>query len=165
MMKKYANYLPWVVTFLMSLFFIAVNSDSTSPLFWGRYVDSPVFQYMGYSMLQGKIPYTDLFDHKGLLLYWINALGYLIHPKMGVMLLQIVNLTLTMMVWYKILDSIKVEWMKYSILALALLSLYAYFCEGNFEEEWCLFFISYPIWRILKVKNIMVLSVINNYFL
>lgn len=153
MMKKYANYLPWVVTFLMSLFFIAINSDSTSPLFWGIFCDSSVFQYMGYSILQGKIPYTDLFDHKGLLLYCINALGYLIHPKIGVMLLQTLNLTLTMMVWYKILNSIKTEWMKYLILTLALLGLYAYFDGGNLEEEWCLVFISYPILAYFESKK------------
>ena len=152
-MKKLTNCFPWIVTFLMSLFFIAVNSDSTSPLFWGRELDSYIYQYMGYSMLQGKIPYTDLFDHKGLLLYWINALGYLIHPKIGVMLLQIVNLTLTMMVWYKILDSIKTEWMKYSVLALALLGLYAYYNSGNLTEEWSLLFISYPIMIYFKTKK------------
>ena len=152
-MNKFTNYLPWAIAFLMSSFFIAVNSDSTSPLFWGRQVDSPIFQYMGYSMLQGKIPYTDLFDHKGLLLYWINALGYLIHPKYGVMLLQIVNLTFTMTLWYRILDSVKGEWMKYSILALALLGLYSYFIYGNLEEEWCLFFITYPIVAYFESKK------------
>lgn len=152
-MKKTKTYIPWITTFLMSLFFVAVNSDSTSPLFWGRHVDSPIFQYIGFSMLHGKIPYTDLFDHKGLLLYWINALGYLIHPKIGVMLLQVLNLTLSMMVWYRILNEVKNEWMKYVILTLALLGLYAYFVYGNFEEEWCLFFISYPIMAYFESKK------------
>lgn len=144
-MKKTKTYIPWITTFLMSLFFVAVSSYSTSPLFYGRELDSHIFQYIGFSMLHGKIPYTDLFDHKGLLLYWINAIGYIIHPRWGLMLLQTFHLTLSMMIWYKILKSIKNEWTKYLILITSLIALYAYYNSGNLTEEWCLLFISYPI--------------------
>lgn len=152
-MNKFTNCLPWVVIILMSSIFVMVNSNSTSPLFWGRGLDSSIFQYMGYSMLQGKIPYTDLFDHKGLLLYWINALGYLIHSELGIMLLQILNLSLTMMLWFRTLAVIKEEWMKYVILILSLLGLCAYYEFGNLTEEWSLLLISYPIMTYFESKK------------
>ncbi len=46
--------------------------------------DSAVYQYIGHLILAGKVPYVDAFDHKGLYLYFINALGYRISPKIGI---------------------------------------------------------------------------------
>lgn len=45
--------------------------------------DSSIYQYIGYSICNGKIPYVDVFDHKGIYFYFINALGYLINPIKG----------------------------------------------------------------------------------
>lgn len=108
--------------FLMALLFVAFNSKSTSPLFGYRFIDSDIFRYMGYALLQGKIPYTDLFDHKGLLLYWINALGLFIHIDYGIFILQVFHLTATLIVWYKILSNYHQTWLKFLILAVSLLS-------------------------------------------
>ena len=36
--------------------------------------DSCVFKQMGLAILSGKTPYLDLFDHKGPVIYFINAL-------------------------------------------------------------------------------------------
>lgn len=140
--------------FLMALIFVAFNSKSTSPLFGYRYIDSDIFRYMGYSLLQGKIPYTDLFDHKGILLYWINALGYCLHSEFGIFVLQIIHLAATLFVWYRILDNQKHEWKKYLILVISLIGLSAFYEEGNLAEEWSLFFISMPFLLWLDtIKN------------
>ncbi|MCP4420320.1 MAG: hypothetical protein GY805_27255 [Chloroflexi bacterium] len=40
--------------------------------------DSGVFLYAGQRILDGQIPYRDVWDHKGPLLYYINALGLFI---------------------------------------------------------------------------------------
>ena len=40
--------------------------------------DSGVFIYTGKQVLDGKIPYLDVWDHKGPLLYYINAFGLLL---------------------------------------------------------------------------------------
>ena len=42
--------------------------------------DQSIFEQVGLGMLQGRIPYVDLFDHKGFLLYVINAIGLWISP-------------------------------------------------------------------------------------
>ena len=42
--------------------------------------DSSVFLYIGKRMLEGKLPYRDLFDHKGPILYLIEVLGLRLSP-------------------------------------------------------------------------------------
>ena len=43
--------------------------------------DSSVFYTIGRGIVQGKVAYKDLFDHKGLYLYLLNALGVLITDR------------------------------------------------------------------------------------
>jgi hypothetical protein len=52
--------------------------------------DSAVFAYIGERILNGDIPYLDVWDHKGPVTYFINALALLIIPNSfwGIWLLQ-----------------------------------------------------------------------------
>lgn len=45
--------------------------------------DSPVYRYIGYLILQGKAPYVDAFDHKGIYFYFLSALGAGINRDWG----------------------------------------------------------------------------------
>lgn len=144
-MKTSTN--PWItalISIMLSAFFVLINSDSTSPFFLNHGLDSSIFQYMGFAITKGKIPYTDLFDHKGLLLYWLNSAGYLLSSSWGVCLLQILSLSVTICLWYKLLEGDRPEWLKWAVIILSLLALYAYYDNGNMTEEWSLPFISYP---------------------
>ncbi len=59
--------------------------------------DSSVFLYIGKRMLEGKLPYRDLFDHKGPILYLIEVLGLCLSPQStdGVWVLELLNLLVT----------------------------------------------------------------------
>ena len=59
--------------------------------------DSSVFLYIGKRMLEGKLPYRDLFDHKGPILYLIEVLGLCLSPQStdGVWVLEVLNLLVT----------------------------------------------------------------------
>lgn len=135
-----------VTLFVMALFFVVTNSDSTSPLFPNsREIDSGIFQYMGYIITQGRIPYTEYFDHKGLLQYFIDALGLTISKQWGIFLLQVIHMTLVLCVWYKGIVMIKDARLRLFIILVALTVLYYCFGSGNLTEEWSLLFISYPL--------------------
>lgn len=55
--------------------------------------DQGVYLYAGQQVLDGKIPYRDVWDHKGPLIYYINALGLrMLHSIWGVWLLEVVFL-------------------------------------------------------------------------
>ena len=94
-MIKQINIPHWIV-YLGLLFaaglFVFLFSCTTSPLyehhpFW-FYGDSGVFQEIGVCLLQGGTPYVDLFDHKGPVLWFIQALGKWINSQWGILLLQ-----------------------------------------------------------------------------
>ena len=51
-------------------------SKTTSPLYTDVGYDSAMFQTIGKYWAQGYLPYVDLFDHKGPLIFFINAVGY-----------------------------------------------------------------------------------------
>lgn len=131
--------------FVIALLFIVLNSKSTSPFYNYRFIDSNIFQYIGFSLLHGKIPYVDLFDHKGILLYWINALGCIIHTEYGIVVLQVLHLTAVLIVWSKMLYLYRNVWVRNLVLVILLIGTYAYYDEGNLAEEWSLLFISLPI--------------------
>lgn len=66
--------------------------------------DSGVFLYAGQSILDGNIPYRDFWDHKGPVIYFINALGLLIskHTLWGQWLVRVTLLTIAFNVIYSL---------------------------------------------------------------
>lgn len=56
--------------------------------------DSSVFIYIGKQMHNGFIPYKDLFDHKGIVLYFIEYLGTFIPYRYGIGIIEVVNMWL-----------------------------------------------------------------------
>ena len=90
----------WFVLLAVSVVYTLVFCRDISPLFISKGGDSLIFRNMGLAMLQGKTPYIDIFDHKGILLYYINALGMAIGPNLGVCLLAIISTTITLRLWY-----------------------------------------------------------------
>lgn len=138
----------WLCLALLAtaLAFVTLCSGTTSPLMHDAGIDSQIFQYTGWAMTRGAVPYTDLFDHKGLLLYALNALGTAISLDWGVLLLQGVSLALTLGLWLRALGAVvRKPWQRWAILAAMLVCLEPYYGHGgNCVEEWALPFISYP---------------------
>lgn len=89
---------------ILSFLFITIFSTSTSPLFSHPFLsDSGIFQLIGMGWIKGQIPYQDLWDNKGPLLYLINSIGYLITGnRYGVFILQIINMTVTLYIVFRI---------------------------------------------------------------
>ena len=85
---------------LVSFAFVWTFSASTSFRYSLLGGDSSVFQVMGKYWLEGVVPYKDLFDHKGPIVYVVNALGYAIYPRSGIMVPQIIFLYLScLFIW------------------------------------------------------------------
>ena len=69
----------------------------TSPVWKQEYQgDDLIFQIIGKYWAKGFLPYVDIWDHKGPLLFLLNAIGYfLTGGKEGVFLVQILFLTVS----------------------------------------------------------------------
>src|SRR5258708_38768094 len=82
-----------VILIVFGLSVLSAASPSVEPL-PGR--DQGVYLYIGRGILHGGIPYRDFWDHKGPLIYYINALGLLLAGKahLGGWVLEIPRLEL-----------------------------------------------------------------------
>lgn len=54
--------------------------------------DSAIFQTIGKYWAQGVTPYAQLFDHKGPLIFFVDAVGYWLHGRSGVLVVQTLSL-------------------------------------------------------------------------
>lgn len=149
------RWLTYSILLTSSFLFVLLFSCTTSPLyehhpFW-FHGDSGIFQEMGVCLAQGGTPYVDLFDHKGPILWFIQALGIWISPHWGLVLLQTISLFFTLLLWYKTSNWLLNKKVISAIISLfGLLFLLAFYQRGNLCEEWCLSFVSLPIYIYVK---------------
>lgn len=142
---------PYIILGLFSILLVLLESPYTSILnpYYG--LDSTVYMIMGRGWTMGRIPYIDLYDHKGPLIYLINAIGFWISDgKLGVMLVQMVNMYLCICLVYKITQLFakqKVVWL--NVLVFAFLYC-ATVSEGDMTEEWSLLFSLIPVYITLS---------------
>lgn len=128
--------------------------------------DQAIFEQMGLGMLQGRIPYVDLFDHKGFLLYIINAAGLWLSPgHLGIYLILSLALSLTFLCWLHISDYLVGPSLRYFPPLISLM--FACLCEGgNMTENWSLLPISISILYLVRyVCKGRMMSIIECFFI
>ena len=113
--------------------------------------DASVFLYIGKQMHAGKIPYVDLFDHKGPALYVIQYLGYLIWPSSvagGVWILEVITYAVTAWLMMKLTEPVVRDYRsKYLALMMVLVACgFKMYSGGNFTEEHALPWIALSAW-------------------
>ncbi len=143
----------WLFFLAVSFLFISAESVVTSPFYklptWPS--DSVTFMLMGKVLLEGKVPYVDLFDHKGPVLYVFQAVGQLIYPgRFGVYAVQILMLSFSMTLLWKAGCLIAGKGKNLCAMALFLLTAMWTFENGNQCEEYSLPFGILCIYLALK---------------
>lgn len=87
---------------LAGFIIILLFSVSVSPILGEMGEDSPLFMLLGKLILHGERLYVDVFDHKGPIIFWINAVGMLLPDTWGIFLIESFFLGLTLAFTYKI---------------------------------------------------------------
>lgn len=138
--------------FLGALLYLLLFSWSTSPLYLTYGGDSPFFQIIGLGITQGKIPYVDLFDHKGPVPFFMDAFGYWLGiGKYGIFVLQVISMTITVCLLYKLAKLFSESDSKaFGAVALSMLALADFITEGNQVEEWELPYITLSLYMVCK---------------
>lgn len=139
--------------FIVAVFFVTFFSFSTSPLYpyyFGG--DSAQFQTVGKAWASGAIPYRDMFDHKGPVIFFVDMLGYLVTgAKFGIWIIQIVAMLFTLLALWKIaMLAEKSRFYGVVAIAVSLIILMQNYVDGNMTEEYCLPFICFSIYGQLK---------------
>ncbi|MCD8248806.1 MAG: glycosyltransferase family 39 protein [Lachnospiraceae bacterium] len=139
--------------FLTAFVTISICSKS-SPLYpLNDWVDPNIYFTIGKSILHGKLPYRDLFDHKGPLMYLIHTLGALVSETsfLGVYFIEVA--ACAAFLWIS-LQIMRLYQKSVSILLIPVLAAVVYssaaFSYGDSAEELCLPFLAYAIYIGLK---------------
>lgn len=154
-LKKHAFLL---LCFFAAAMYLLICSKS-SPLYpMNDWVDVNCFYTMGASLLEGLVPYRDLYEQKGPVLYFIYAVIALLTPDsfFGVWLLEILTYGLFLYYSGKIMelylgDSILV-WILTIILG-GLIPITSAFAHGASVEEMCLFMSAYGLYVVLRAMK------------
>lgn len=114
--------------------------------------DANVFAYMGRLLVNGYVPYVDGWDHKGISVYLINAIGYGIGFK-SMIGIKILELILILYAFLKTFSFLKREYS--SLIALiassfGLFTLKYFFDGGNLTEEYGALFSLLSVLLLLK---------------
>ena len=83
------NLRKYLIAAMATCFIMLIWSAYDSPLF-PLYTsgDSSIFMLIGKGITEGKIPYRDLFDHKGPVLFWIEAAGWALGGRNGIWFIE-----------------------------------------------------------------------------
>lgn len=153
--KWWQRYNPLLLfSFLMATLFLLVCSKS-SPLYpMNDWVDVNCFFTMGKSILHGIVPYAELYEQKGPVLYFMYAIAALISDSsfFGVFLLEVVTFGLFLYFSGKIAEIYLGKTpLLYFIVAFlaALIPISKAFAHGGGCEELCLFMLAYSLYSVL----------------
>ncbi len=135
------------VVVILLLAFIASMQALNNPFRSnGMSIDASVFKYIGWRVTEGQIPYRDTFDHKGPLLYVINALGVMISYQHGVWVFEFIAIAVAFMYMFKMARLYCGRAASLVALVVCTVPLFKYFEGGNLTEEYALPFIAMSIY-------------------
>ena len=153
--KKYISKYKYQLFCLIVAFSMLLFTSKNSFLYtFNDWCDANAFFTVGKSIIHGLVPYKDIFEQKGPILYFIYSLGYLISHKTfyGVFILEILFFSIYLYYNHKIIKFFLEE--KYSFIILPILTLIITtspsFVQGGSCEEFCLPFFSISFYYFLK---------------
>lgn len=144
------RWFPALFALLLSVGFGLIFLSSNSPLFRTYGSDSAIFLTIGRAVAQGKVPYIDVFDHKGPVIFWINALSQAIAVgTQSAWMLEILFLWASLLVIHQIARCLHVyqDW-PLQLLYIALMAVWI--DGGNYTEEYCNLFTLLAFWFSLR---------------
>lgn len=129
-----------VVILLTAAGFLCCFSTTTSFLFQGQSVtDSAIFQLVGKSWAEGRMPYRDIFDNKGPLVYLFNAIPYACHcGRYGILFIQWLHLCATLCISFLFFRLCFRFWQSLLFMVFSCASLTLCTSGGNSVEEYVL---------------------------
>lgn len=139
--NKRLNIAEWLFIAAAAVITMLICTKS-SPLYpFNDWVDANCFLTVGRSMLYGLLPYRDLFEQKGPLLYFIHAAAALVSQRsfFGVFIIELILCMWTLTASYSLLHD---TCGRASICFVPLIAAVMYssraFCHGDSAEEICL---------------------------
>lgn len=142
--------------FCLLISFVALLFTSKNSFLYqlNDWMDANAFFTVGKSMMNGVVPYKDIFEQKGLFLYLIYGLGYLISHKTfyGVFIIEVLFFSIFLFFLFKLVKMLLNKNCGYFIIPLVaiLITTCKAFVHGGSAEEFCLPFFSITLYYLFK---------------
>ena len=126
-----------IFVLLSTLFVLLPSNPAYSPY---TFRDSGVFLYTGWRILNGEIPYVNIWDHKPPIIYYINALGLAIsnNSRWGVWVLEFISLYIAVYLGFQLMKRIFGSYAAILGTFIWVFSLTFLIVNGNLTEEYVL---------------------------
>lgn len=133
---------------IVSFAFVFFYSTATSLLYPTCYGnDAAQFQTIGMAWAKGLVPYINAFDHKGPLIFFVNMLGYL----SSYILVQGIFLFGSLLGIFYISKLYTCKWYyQWLTVLISVFYLFYIYEGGDMTEEYCLPFIAWSVYFIVK---------------
>lgn len=118
-----------------------------------NYSDGSIYQYIGHLITIGKMPYTSAFDHKGPILYLLNALGCLIETKHGIWIIDTISMVALFLAAYTLCRRFLSPLWSVAVVSVTLSGIVECYWIGNTPD----FFAA--------VFTMFIVTTLSNYFL
>lgn len=143
--KKWTDILVCVFIFVLAIVF-CMQSDLNIWYNGESGIDSSVFKTVAFMMSRGHMPYVDIFDHKGPLIYLLNWIGMQLSYWRGIWVIECVTIFVTFGMIYKIARLLCGKLMSCIVVLTAGAMLFLYYDKGNLVEEYAMPFIAIAIY-------------------
>lgn len=146
----------FIYLFCLLISFVALLFTSKNSFLYqlNDWMDANAFFTVGKSMMNGVVPYKDIFEQKGLFLYLIYGIGYLISHKTfhGVFLIEVLFFSIFLFFVFKLVKLLLNKNYGYFIIPLVtiLITTCKAFVHGGSAEEFCLPFFSITLYYLFK---------------
>ena len=139
----------YLIVTVATCFVMLLWSAYDSPLF-PLYTsgDSSIFMLIGKGITEGKVPYRDLFDHKGPFLFWIEAAGWAIGGRTGIWAIETLGTVLSVIMIMKISEQLGSNSFL-PVIGTAVVYL-SYFGRGNLCENYSVPLVYVCLYLIVK---------------
>ena len=141
--------------FLAAIVFITICSQSSFFYPLNEWGDVNCYFIIGQGMTKGLVPYRDLYDHKGIVIFTLYAIANLISTKsfLGLYILEIISAYFFLFITMKITD-LFCDVKKYSMALCIIVAGCVYstdsICQGGSAEELLLPLFSYGLYLCVK---------------
>ncbi len=148
--RKIFNIALIILLLLFSLAFIMLQSPLNPAATSEPNYDSCVYLYIGEHMADGIVPYLDVFEQKGPLIFFINYIGILVGGETGVWAMQILSMSIAMLFCFLVGKKYSNYIVSACATSVIFIFLQLFYETGNFTEEYALPFIFIALYLFLE---------------
>jgi hypothetical protein len=131
---------------------LLVSGILLNPLFSYPGRDAGIFMYVGSLILKGKIPYLDVWENKGPLVFYINALGLALGDgsRWGIWLMEFLFLFGAAWLCYSLVTSVMGKIPALVGVLVMITTAGNVLQGGNYSEEYSILFSCLALWAFVK---------------